>query len=185
MKTRIAWIVVIIIILLVAVFVLRKPQTTEVSSTNSTYVDNAKTFSFSYPKIFIATTTPDALVEVDIPRTYMPKTNFSEAKFAVLDSNNSVIVSTCLTATNGETLAGTVNINGVTFTKMTLGDAGAGNFYDVTSYRTVRNNTCYALESVIHSTNIGNYSPDQGITEFDKTQIQGILDTIAQSFKFL
>ena len=37
----------------------------------------------------------------------------------------------------------------------------------------------------IHSTNIGNYDPSQGISEFDKTNVTNVLETIAGSFMFL
>ena len=77
-----------------------------------------------------------------------------------------------------------VSLHGMDYTKLTVSDAGAGNFYDVTSYRMIKDSQCYALEYTIHSTNIGNYSPDQGITEFDKTKIQTILESIVKSFSF-
>jgi membrane-bound inhibitor of C-type lysozyme len=174
--------------------------TTSVSGSSTLFTDSAKTFSLAYPSMFMlsgggvgytqswrvnATTSGMILAHVDIPRSYMPMTNFSEAKFTVGVSSDPSAVASCLTPQNGEVSAGTQSIGGTTFTKITLGDAGAGNFYDTTSYRAVKNNQCYAVEYTIHSSNIGNYSPDQGIKEFDKTQIQGILDTIAQSFKFL
>jgi hypothetical protein len=188
MKARIIWIVVIIAVLVGGVLVLRRPSavSSPVATADTTvFTDSAKTFSFLYPNIFSATTTADALAEVDIPRSYMPMTNFAEAKFAVLVSGDATIVANCLTPTNGEKSLGQTNINGLTFTKITLSDAGAGNFYDVTNYRVLRNAQCYAVELIIHSTNIGNYSPDQGITQFDENKIQGMLDGIVQTFKFL
>ena len=78
-----------------------------------------------------------------------------------------------------------MTIGSMKFTKITLSDAGAGNFYNTTSYRTIYHNQCYAIEYTIHSTNIGNYSPDQGITEFDQTKIVPLLENMVQSFKFL
>lgn len=62
---------------------------------------------------------------------------------------------------------------------------GAGNYYETTSYRTVYNDECYAIEYTIHSTNIDNYSPDQGITKFDKEKITSILDAMVQSFNLI
>jgi membrane-bound inhibitor of C-type lysozyme len=174
--------------------------TAEVSGTNTLFTDTAKTFSLSYPSMFTlmggevgytqswrtnATTSGMILAEVNIPRTYMPSTNFADAKLTVGVSSDPTSLALCTVPENGEVAAGTQNINGTTFTKITESDAGAGNFYDTTSYRVVKNSECYVVEYTIHSSNIGNYSPDQGITEFDKTKIQGILEASVQSFTFL
>ncbi len=78
-----------------------------------------------------------------------------------------------------------VIIHGITYTKVTYSDAGAGNFYDTTSYRVVRHSQCYAIEYTIHSSNIGNYSPNQGISAFDEWKVQSILEGMVQSFIFL
>lgn len=173
------------------------------------FTDEAQTFAFAYPKAFTlvgdpigfttqwrenATTNGDRLVTVVIPKSFMPKTNFSEATFTVGTSADPASMDLCLRASNGEVeaspvanpvSAGNFSINGVKFSKYKLGDAAAGNFYDTTSYRTKRNGLCYAVEYTIHSTNIGNYDPSQGITEFDRAKIQGLLEEIVQSFKFL
>ena len=95
-------------------------------------------------------------------------------------------IKNCLVYTNGNVgTSSEVTINGRKFTKMNFTDAGAGNYYDTTSYRTIYNNQCYAVEYIIHSSNIYNYSPDQGVKEFDKTKITSILERIIQSFKFI
>lgn len=86
---------------------------------------------------------------------------------------------------NGEKKDGTKVIDGFDFTKFTLNNAGAGNFYDTASYRGIVNGDCYVLEQTIHSTNIGNYPSSQGVKEFNKTLIQDDLDKILNSFDFL
>ncbi len=170
-------------------------------STTQTFIDSSSTFSFVYPKEFSvvssnfssadswmqnSTADGNLLAVLTIPRSYQPNTNFSEAKLTVGKSSKASAVKSCLQMTNGNGISkSTVNINGTTYTKFNYSDAGAGNFYDVTSYRTIRGAECYAVEYTIHSTNIGNYSPDQGITEFDKAKVQNTLETIVQSFKFL
>jgi len=174
-------------------------QTTK-GNTN-TYTDTAKTFSFSYPSQFPLSggdigysqdwtaNTPNLgilFTVVHIPKSLLPQTNFSEAKFTVGTSSDPDAIKNCLVATNGEKVATSeVTINGRNFTKVTLSDAGAGNFYDTTSYRTIFNDQCYSIEYTIHSTNIGNYSPDQGIIEFDQTKVVPLLESMAKSFKFL
>lgn len=166
-----------------------------------TFTDASKAISFSHPTEFFvdgtvvaqtgawmqnATIRGTRLAEMTIERTYMPKTNFSGATFTVGKSTDKKAVASCLTEAVGNNIAKSeVTINGTTYTKMNYTDAGAGNFYDVTSYRTVKNNVCYAVEYIIHSTNIGNYSPDQGITEFDKAKIQNILEATVNSLTFL
>jgi hypothetical protein len=78
-----------------------------------------------------------------------------------------------------------VKLRGIPFTKFTFSDAGAGNLYETTSYRTKRGDECYVVEYTIHSSNIGMYSPDQGIKEFDKDKITKMLDRMVRSFQFL
>jgi membrane-bound inhibitor of C-type lysozyme len=168
----------------------------------NTYIDTSKSFSFSYPNRFIlsggdfgysqnwtagTTNLGILLVDINIPRTFFTeKTNFGEAKFTVGTSADTDTVKTCLTFNNGNLATSSeVIIGGIKFTKINFSDAGAGNYYETTSYRTVHNNQCYAIEYTIHSSNIYNYSPDQGVKEFDKTKVTSVLEGIAQSFKFI
>lgn len=168
-------------------------------STNN-FTDGSRLFSFSYPNTFTlsgelgftadwrqqTTTLGMQLAKVTIPRSYQPQTNFSEGTFTIGAASDPTAVKGCLKGANGGVVSPElISINGNDFTKVTYRDAGAGNFYDTTSYRILRNDQCYAVEYTIHSTNIGNYSPDQGITAFDQAKVQGILEKMAQSFKFL
>lgn len=167
-----------------------------------TFTDSGSTFRFMYPGIF-ALTGSDAgyttswsdgspelglvLAQVTIPQAFQPKTNFVDARFTVGTSADATAVKHCLTETNGNTNLKpvSVTINGVPFSKLTYSDAAAGNFYETTSYRALRNGQCYAIEYTIHSGNIGNYPPEQGISAFDHAKVQSALDSIVQSFRFL
>jgi hypothetical protein len=165
-----------------------------------TYTDSAKIFSFAYPQKFVLSGAEIGysqnwsnnnsglgliLATVTIPKSFLPNTNFGDAKFVVGTSADSKAVRNCLLPVNGETVFGQSEIiNGQSFTKLSSKDAGAGNFYETLSYRTLYNNNCYSVQYTIHSTNIQNYSPDQGISEFDKTQVQNILEALVRSFKF-
>jgi membrane-bound inhibitor of C-type lysozyme len=167
----------------------------------NTYTDAGKTFSFSYPDQFVLSggeigfgqdwsyDTPDLgllLAVVNIPRSILPGTNFGEAKFSVGTSVDPNALKNCLTSDFARPGSATeVSLNGQQFTKIIFTDVGAGNYYDVTSYRTIYNNQCYVVEEMIHSSNIENYSPDQGIKQFDRTKVAPILESMAQSFKFL
>jgi hypothetical protein len=176
------------------------PLTDSAPEGYTVFTDQGKTVSFSHPTEFAVmsgdngyssawrfnTETLGRLVaRVEVPRSFQPKTNFSGATFTVGTSSDGTAVKDCLVATNGERTNGTEVINGVTYTKMTLTDAGAGNYYDTTSYRTLRNNQCYVAEYTIHSTNIGNYSPDQGISEFNTAAVTTLLNGMVQSVRLL
>jgi membrane-bound inhibitor of C-type lysozyme len=171
-----------------------------VQGERSTFTDGTKLFSFSHPKEFLVSgdeigystawhtntqTLGLVLASTTIPKTTQPNTNFSNATFTVGTSSDPQALKECLIATNGEVQNGNVTINGTVYQKMTLGDAGAGNFYDTTSYHTVRNEQCYIVEYTIHSTSIGAYSPDQGIVEFNKNNITETLESMVSSFTFL
>jgi membrane-bound inhibitor of C-type lysozyme len=165
----------------------------------STFTDQEKTFSFSHSSQFIlsggelgyspnwsydASTSGLILAVVNIPRSFMPGTNFGEAKFTVSTSADPDAVKNCLVSGFGGTTT-VENINGTKFTKMNFTGVGARNIYDTTAYHTILNSQCYAVEYLIHSSNIYNYSPDQGIKQFDENKVRTLLENMAQSFKFL
>ena len=172
------------------------------SAGTSTFTDQSRSFSFAYPSpvaisgggigystdwMVSATTSGLLLVKATLPRSFEPKTNLSDSILTIGTSADPDAVANCLTTSMGGNgiQKSSVTINGVTYTRLVTSDAGAGNFYETTSYRTVRNNQCYVIEYTIHSTNIGNYSPDQGISVFDHAKVQNVLEGIVQSFKFL
>jgi hypothetical protein len=167
----------------------------------TSFADPGKKFSFDYPSQFTvsgmqgtpsqswqynSTSTGNLEATLVIPKSYEPQTNFSDARFTVGDSDAPQALEQCAVAPgNNENMAiSRETINGIPFNKITYGDAGAGNFYEVTSYQAIRNGRCYAVEYVIHSTNIGNYPPEAGISQFDKAKVQDILEGIVHSFKF-
>lgn len=172
----------------------------QIDSKEINYTDASKTFSFSFPDQFMlsgelgysqdwqteSTSSGLLLAEIMIQKNFMPKTNFGESRFTIGVSSNPDAVKNCLVAEfpNMETKS-IATINGVQFTKLHFTDAGAGNFYDTTSYRAIRNSQCYAIEYTIHSMNIYNYSPDQGVTAFDQAKVQNIFENMVHSFKFL
>ncbi len=124
------------------------------------------------------------LAKVYIPKSYQPGTNFSEAFFTVGSSKDTEAVASCTTGFNN--VPGVPSsLNNFPFVKVKFADAGAGNFYETTSYRIVRNDKCYAVEYTIHSTNIGNYPPEMNIVEFDKVRVEEALEKMAQSFMFI
>lgn len=116
-----------------------------------------------------------------ISKTYMPGTNFSNATLTIGRSGDATAVKSCITASAYESKSDTVTISGYPFVSFVRGDAGAGNLYETTSYRSVIKGNCYAIEATTHSTNIGNYSPDQGIKEFNKAAVTAEFEKIIKS----
>ena len=165
----------------------------------SVFTDQGNTFSFDYPSQFSvmgggvgyttqwmqnSTSSGMVLAKLSIPASFEPGTNFAGATFTVGTSADPAAVASCLTQTNGNIATSTqASISGTPFKEIAYGDAGAGNFYNIVSYRTVRNNQCYALEYVIHSTDILNY-PAGKVTAFDENAIDGIMNGIVQSFRW-
>ena len=177
-------------------------STAATNSTSSyTFSDNGKTLRFNYPKEVSvsgggigystawqneATTSGLVLAIATLPRSFQPNSNFGEAKLTVGTSADPNAVSSC---SIGPVALGiiksTVTINGVPYAKITYSDVGAGNIYDTTSYRTVRNGQCYTIEYTIHSSNIGNYDPAQSITAYDKAAVTNVMESMVQSVTFL
>ena len=124
------------------------------------------------------------LTMLTIPRPYQPSTNFSEAKLTIGRSTDPSAIRDCVVVETWARTVASVTIDGYVFKKVSFSDAGAGNFYDTTSYRAVLDGDCYVIEYTVHSTNIGNYSPDQGIKEFDRANVQNELESAIQSSRF-
>jgi membrane-bound inhibitor of C-type lysozyme len=166
------------------------------------FSDSGGTFTFMYPDTVTvsgggvgystswmnnATSSGLVLAKALLSNSIAPSTNFSDATLTVGTSADPSAVSSCLTfnPTGGPVQPATKKtINGTTFTMLQSADAGAGNRYNTTSYRVVRNNQCYVIEYTIHSTAIQNYDPSQGITEFDAAKVTGIMEGIVNSFQF-
>ena len=132
-----------------------------------TYTDPEGVFSFKYPLGSEISGRDGALLaELKLPRSNMPKTNFSEAKLTINWSNQPTDINNCSGRTD-------------------TSDAGAGNFYETTVVKKIYDGDCYSFEYTIHSTNIQNYDPSQGIKEFDKAKIKSDLESVISSFKYL
>ena len=165
------------------------------------FTDSSKTFSFRFPRNLIlsgkdigftqgwragASDYGMVLALVTIPRQFATRTNFSGAEFSIGQSSDPEAVNNCFVEPRGYGVqTEQVKLAGVSFTKYTFSDAGAGNLYETTSYRTKRGDGCYVVEYTIHSTNIGNYPPDQGIKEFDKGRVIEVLEGMVRGFRFL
>lgn len=203
-----AYLILIVLALLGSLFVkLTRPDTVTApdevdnaevvveESTGLIFKDPEGRFTFSYPSEFdfssnqelaarnwsvLATTSGKVLALITIPKSFEPETNFSDAIFTVGKSSDPQAISSCGQEPDGVTTL----INDAYFIKINFGDAGAGNFYETTSYRTLKDNECYSVEYTIHSTSLAAYSPDQNIKEFNREKIEQALEDMVQSFVF-
>lgn len=124
------------------------------------------------------------LATLTVPKDLQPNTNFSSAKLTVGKSSDTTAVKNCKVVESFAKDEDSVSLGHEDFDKVTFSEGAAGNFYDSTSYRSVFDGECYVVEYTIHSTNIGNYSPEQNIKEFDKAKIVADLEEIVMSMKF-
>jgi len=150
-------------------------------------------FEFQYPQEwgFVTPTyaeLQDQIVQLNLPQTAYPKTNFGDAGFAA-SAQFAKDLPACL-ALPANTLEGAKftqdnpkTINGVTFYEKDGTGAGAGNLYETHAFRTFRGNLCLELSETLHTGNIGNY-PAGTVTEVNHQEVFSRLDQILNSFKF-
>ena len=130
------------------------------------YTDPQGVFMFEYTNGFqVSGRDGSVLARVKVLKSHMPSTNFSEAEFTI-------------TSTSGAT---DTTCSG----RSDSAEAAAGNRYETTTIKKIYDGDCYVFEYIIHSTNIQNYDPSQGIKEFDKKKMVADLEDIVLSFKYL
>lgn len=116
-------------------------------------------------------------LDIKINRLYEPGTNFIEGIVHVGASRDAREVKKCLT---GDTIGTTTTqtIHGKVFMVTSGQGAGAGNYYETKNYRTVYDNTCYAIDTTIHSANIYNYPQEFHVKEFNPEHTAALVDAI-------
>ena len=121
------------------------------------------------------------MLTITIPRTFEPQTNFADATLTIGKSGNPGAIANCMAADVGgapNASTTTTIINGLQFYVFQSSDAGAGNYYQTTSYRTLHAGQCYAVEYTIHSNQIANYPPEYKLQPFDEQAVSSVLDRI-------
>jgi len=155
-----------------------------------TYQNGTYGFEFQYPQNMVFVTPnyanlQDKIVEVSIPQTDYPKTNFGDAAFSVSASFARSLAS-CLAMNapeNGDGFKTKTQINGQTFYMSPGSGVGAGNLYESKIYRTLSGNqTCIELNETLHTANIGNF-PAGTVTAVDKNVVWSRLDAVLTTFK--
>ena len=123
-----------------------------------------------------------------VPRAFEPQTNFVDATLTVGASANNTAVAQCLTPDQSggpATATSSATINGINFTVFKSTGAGAGNYYETTSYRTLHAGECYAVEYTVHSGQIANYPASYNLQPFNEQQIDSVMQNIVGTFKFM
>lgn len=183
-------------------------STEQILGETKLYTDSSELFTFLYPANLqglqvlkgAATNTNDwrvsprdgelgkVRVNLIIPDSFDPNTNFRDAKMTIAFGANQKATDNCLSNSangSGENVqTSTVSINGIPFKKTVFSDAGAGNYYETTSFKAVRAGQCISIEYTIHSTNRQSYPEEMNIGEFNKAKIVRVLDAIVQTIKF-
>jgi hypothetical protein len=121
-----------------------------------------------------------------VPSAFEPQTNFADAKLTVGYSANDTAIKNCYAPLPSATAAATTTqtINSITYMVTTGSDAGAGNLYDTTSYRTMHAGKCYAVEYTIHSSELGNYPASYNLSAFDEQKVMDVLDRVVATLSF-
>ena len=128
------------------------------------------------------------VLTITIPSAFEPQTNFVDANLTIGYSANNIALEQCLNqdqSGGGVMATSTAVINGIHFEVFHSSDAGAGNIYETTSYRTLHAGACYAVEYTIHSSQIANYPAQYGLKPFDEAQLTDVLDRMVGTFTFL
>lgn len=162
---------------------------------NQTYANTQLGFSLEYPAIASSSQvqfdgylplTQTSVVSFMLPRSMFEGTNLAEAGVYIGATTTPGVVRSCTRTSRdrGETATSTATIDGQTFAVFTSRGAGAGNYYDEKVYRTIQNGACLEIAELLHSGNIGNYTPGS-VREFDRARFLGILEGIVHTYQLI
>lgn len=156
-------------------------------------------FSISIPSVWIqrenvsvswsvlsSQTDGEVLTVFQTPDDFLENTNFGHTKITIGYNDEPDAIKRCLQPVdiNERVKRFKVNINGITFAKISLTDAGAGNRYATNSYRVIHNSKCWAVESVLNYSPIEFYGKESGVSEFNRVKTEQLIENIIQSFRF-
>ena len=130
--------------------------------------------------------TQTPVIAVILPQSLFKGTNLVEAGVYIGASSAPSVTSkwNVPVAGSGEAAQGTTTINGATFAIFTSSEGAAGSIYEQRVYRTLRKGTCFELTELLHSAEIGNYTPGS-VVQFDRVKFGGYLEAIVDTFKFV
>lgn len=155
------------------------------------YGDARLGFSIAYPENWsvdkghvYATPVHDnrlAGVAFIVPQSLSAKTNLSSDSYIAVESAEGVASCDESDFLDQPMTQRTETTGGLRWSVGTMGDAGAGNFYDETVYALEGSKPCLAIRYFIHSTNVANY-PEGTVTEFDRAALIAMFDRIRSTF---
>ncbi len=119
-------------------------------------------------------------VKFTIPASLAKGTNLSTDSYISVEEIPKATTCTASLFTDQGTKATTVTDNGVTYSQIITGDAGAGNRYDETIYAIPGTSPCVAVRYFIHYGAFENY-PAESITQFDKQALISTFDQIRRT----
>jgi len=140
------------------------------------YTDSFAPVRFPGPQVYKVD--PEIALEL-VDSSFYVKTNLIEAYLLFGSTNDSSIVGGCtqpISFGGTENVVGDVNINGIKFVHSEGSGVGAGNIYEQIYHRAAYNGYCDEVTFYFHYANIGNYSPDSGVKEFNR-------DALMQKFE--
>ena len=76
-------------------------------------------------------------------------------------------------------------INGITFNKLVIQDAATMQYVEVISYRTIYNNTCFAIEQLKAGSNYKDVPSPQDISDYVLNSYYDSIIEIIKTFKFV
>ena len=166
-------------------------QTPHPAASTKTYTNSKLSFSITYPADMASSSvnytgylplTKNPLASFVLSSSTYEGTNLKEAGVYVGASYQPKAITSCGLALQGETALGTQTINGAVFNVFSSNDAGAGNLYESKIYRRLENGWCVEVVELLHSANIGNYTPGT-VMQFDKSHFQGLLDAVVRTYR--
>ena len=146
------------------------------------YTDDFAPVRFPGPQVYKVK--PEISLAMIDSQLYL-KTNLIEAYLLFGSTNENSTVETCMQPGSFgglESVVGEVSINGIMFVRSESSGVGAGNIYEQIYHRAVNNGYCDEVTFYFHYANIGNYSPDSGVKEFDRDALiekfESVLSTL-------
>ena len=129
------------------------------------------------------TATP--VVAIVLPESLFKGTNLVEAGVYIGASSAPTVTPkwNVAVADSMEVGQGTTSIDGVTFAIFTSSEGAAGSIYEERTYRTLHKGICFEITELLHSAEIGNYTPGS-VVQFDKIKFGGYLEAIVDAFTF-
>ena len=157
------------------------------------YLSQSGRASFSYTDEFapvrfsgaeVSKIAPGFTLDFIDTKSYL-NTNLTEAFFLFGSSSAVDMVQNCtqpISFGGPESLIGEEVVHGVNFVHGQGGGVAAGNIYEQTYYRAASQGVCYEITFFVHYGNIGNYSPDLGVKEFDRAALLQKFEAILSTF---